>query len=151
LNVIYESEEISLKRSFSKAGVFRGLHIQTPPFGQRKLIRVISGAIIDILVCCDSRKPTFFEIHTGVITPQSSAILIPENFAHGFLCLTEVVFEYLCFGKYSSDHEVVFSPPQGLLNGYLPSGKVPHMSERDFSAMGFEQARVFFQSNSVDL
>ncbi len=106
LEVLYESETMVLKRSFSKAGVFRGLHVQRAPYEQIKVIRVVSGAIVDVVVSMDdpSREP-----HTARLTPEDGWVRIGAEFAHGFFALQDTVFEYVCDGGYDETSELALS------------------------------------------
>ena len=76
--------------SKSTFGVLRGLHYQTSPYAQTKLVRVLQGAVLD--VCVDLRKdsPTFGKhIAIELSEENKKQILIPKGFAHGFIVLTE--------------------------------------------------------------
>jgi dTDP-4-dehydrorhamnose 3,5-epimerase len=106
LQVLYESDTVVLKRSFSKAGVFRGLHVQVAPSPQVKLIRVVSGRIIDIVVSLDDPTKT---IHHKDIGPAQDWVRIDAHFAHGFYAVEDSVFEYVCDGGYDEANERAFS------------------------------------------
>lgn len=75
LEMLYETSNLVLKRSFSKMGVFRGMLLQRPPHEQTKLIRVIRGWIIDFLVEPNSSG---YEIHCRKIDATSDWIKIKE-------------------------------------------------------------------------
>ena len=84
--------------SRSSRGVVRGLHFQKPPFAQSKLVRVISGAVLDVAVDIRRGSPTFGR-HVAVELSGENhrQVFIPRGFAHGFSVLTEsVVFQYKC-------------------------------------------------------
>ncbi|NJC41307.1 dTDP-4-dehydrorhamnose 3,5-epimerase [Brevundimonas alba] len=106
LEVLYESDSMVLKRSFSKAGVFRGLHVQQAPSEQTKVIRVVSGAIVDVVVSMDD--PTR-ELRTTRLTPEDGWVRIGAEYAHGFFALQDTVFEYVCDGGYDEGSELAFS------------------------------------------
>jgi dTDP-4-dehydrorhamnose 3,5-epimerase len=106
LEVLYESDRVVLKRSFSKAGVFRGLHVQRAPSEQTKLIRVVSGAIIDVVVSMDDPAR---ELQTARLTPEDGWVRIGAEYAHGFYALQDTVFEYVCDGGYDEASEQAFS------------------------------------------
>ena len=106
LQVLHESDRVVLKRSFSKAGVFRGLHAQVPPSPQIKLIRVVSGRIIDVLV--DLGDPGR-NIHKKELGPANDWVRIEAHYAHGFYALEDTVFEYICDGGYDEANEKAFS------------------------------------------
>ncbi|TFI59900.1 dTDP-4-dehydrorhamnose 3,5-epimerase [Sphingomonas parva] len=89
-----ESEGISIdwvqdNHSFSAtAGVIRGLHFQTPPCAQDKLVRVTRGSIFDVAVDIRQGSPTFGRWVGLVISAEKwNQILVPKGFAHGFMTL----------------------------------------------------------------
>jgi dTDP-4-dehydrorhamnose 3,5-epimerase len=106
LEVLYESDRAVLKRSFSRAGVFRGLHVQRAPSEQTKLIRVVSGAIVDVVV---SMNDPARKLHTTRLTADDGWVRIGAEFAHGFYALQDTVFEYVCDGGYDEASEQAFS------------------------------------------
>lgn len=106
LEVLYESDAMVLKRSFSKQGVFRGLHVQRAPSPQTKVIRVVEGRIVDIVVDLDD--PTL-ALKTATLTPTDGWVRIDEQYAHGFYALEDTLFEYACDGGYDEASEEAWS------------------------------------------
>ena len=95
--------------AFSAArGTLRGLHFQSPPFAQDKLVRVIRGAILDVAVDLRKGSPTFGQHVSAVISAKEwNQILVPIGFAHGLLTLepdTEVIYKVSNF--YSPQHDL---------------------------------------------
>ncbi|MEZ5846177.1 MAG: dTDP-4-dehydrorhamnose 3,5-epimerase [Geminicoccaceae bacterium] len=91
----------------AQRGTIRGLHFQSPPFAQTKLVRVLQGAILDVAV--DIRKGSpWYGRHVAVeLTDEGwNQLLVPRGFAHGFMTLTEdtEVF-YKVDAYYSPDHD----------------------------------------------
>ena len=89
--------------SISKKNVLRGLHFQTPPFAQGKLVRVSFGKVLDVAV--DIRKDSLFFGQHELIelsAENKKQFWIPPGFAHGFLTLEEnSIFNYKCTNYYS--------------------------------------------------
>jgi dTDP-4-dehydrorhamnose 3,5-epimerase len=94
-------------QSFSKKGVLRGLHLQKPPFSQGKLVRVVSGAVLDIAVDLRKDSPTFGLYESFYLSGENQKmVFIPEGFAHGFYTIEDAVFSYKCTNIYNKDSEI---------------------------------------------
>ncbi|MDX2002018.1 MAG: dTDP-4-dehydrorhamnose 3,5-epimerase [Chitinophagales bacterium] len=102
-------------QSKSGKGVLRGLHFQRPPFAQAKLVRVLSGSVLDVAVDIRRGSPTYGKWHSVILTAEkNNQMLIPRGFAHGFLVLTETAeFFYKCDNFYNkeSDGGIRFDDP----------------------------------------
>ena len=93
--------------SKSQYGVLRGLHFQRPPFDQTKLVRVISGKVLDVAVDLRKDSKTYGK-HQSVILSEKNKkqFLIPKGFAHGFLVLSDsAIFSYKVDNIYSPQHD----------------------------------------------
>jgi dTDP-4-dehydrorhamnose 3,5-epimerase len=93
--------------SKSHYGVLRGLHFQKPPFEQAKLVRVVSGKVLDIAVDIRENSPTFKQyVSVELSCENKRQLFIPRGFAHGFVVLSdEAVFQYKCDNYYMPDFE----------------------------------------------
>lgn len=102
--------------SKSKANVLRGLHFQLPPFEQGKLVRVISGAVLDVAVDIRRNSATFGQWVALKITAENKKQMwIPPGFAHGFLTLEDdTIFAYKCTNYYdkSSERSIRWNDPR---------------------------------------
>ena len=75
-----------LNLSSSAASVFRGMHLQLPPFGQDKLVFCLSGSITDYVLDVSPGSSTFGQsIGVDLSDAQLQALFIPAHYAHGFL------------------------------------------------------------------
>ena len=82
--------------SFSIKGVIRGLHFQKPPHAQTKLVRCISGKILDVVVDLRKNSKTFGESFSVELSSENNKqLFIPKGFAHGFQVLSnEAIVNY---------------------------------------------------------
>lgn len=95
-------------QSYSKrTGTLRGLHFQTPPAEQAKLISVLRGRIFDVAVDVRRNSPTFGKHVSAELSAESGLQLyIPAGFAHGFLTLeNDVMVNYKVSELYAPAHE----------------------------------------------
>jgi dTDP-4-dehydrorhamnose 3,5-epimerase len=121
--------------SYSAAkGVLRGLHFQTPPFAQDKLVRVARGAILDVAVDIRRSSPTFGK-HVAVELSAENwrQLLIPIGFAHAFITLMpDVEVLYKTTAPYSAAHDrgIAWDDPAiGIVWPSPPGG--PVLSDKD--------------------
>ena len=93
--------------SKSRYGVLRGLHFQLPPFAQSKLVRVVSGRVLDVAVDIRRGSPTFGRSVAVELTGENKRqLFIPRGFAHGFSVLSEeALFQYKCDNFYAPQCE----------------------------------------------
>lgn len=124
--------------SHSKAGVLRGLHMQRRPYGQRKLISVINGSILDFFVETDPSADSFGALGSVKLAADSDGILLGETVAHGFLALEpETIVLYAVDNLFSPDHEISYSALPYLDQITYDTGFTPEkvvLSKKDMEA-----------------
>lgn len=88
--------------SRSSYGVMRGLHFQRPPYTQAKLVRCVSGAVLDVAVDIRVGSPTYGQHVAVELTGENHRqFFVPRGFAHGFTVLSDTaVFQYKCDNFY---------------------------------------------------
>ena len=89
--------------SMSNYGVMRGLHFQTMPYTQSKVVRCVKGAVLDVAVDIRKGSPTYGQ-HVAVELTEDNhrQFFVPRGFAHGFAVLSETaVFQYKCDNFYA--------------------------------------------------
>lgn len=102
--------------SVSRKNVLRGMHFQSPPHSQGKLVSVLKGSVLDVVVDLRKDSPTYGQ-HESVLLSAENGLQfwIPEGFAHGFLALEEdTVFSYKCTRFYhpQSEQSLQWNDPQ---------------------------------------
>ncbi len=94
-------------QSKSSYGVLRGLHFQSAPYAQSKLVRVVTGKVLDVAVDIRTGSPSYGK-HVAVELSGDNhrQLFIPRGFAHGFVVLSkEVIFQYKCDNFYAKESE----------------------------------------------
>jgi len=127
-------------QSLSNTGVLRGLHFQAPPFEQGKLVRVITGAVLDVAVDIRKDSPTYGEHVALELTEENKTMFyIPTGFAHGFLTLRDnTIFSYKCTNVYNKSSEgcVLWNDANLNINWNVTN---PILSEKDLVGTPFKE------------
>jgi dTDP-4-dehydrorhamnose 3,5-epimerase len=114
-------------QSRSSYGVIRGLHYQRPPYAQTKLVRVFSGAIIDLVVDLRTGSPTFGESFSIELSSENrKQLLIPKGFAHGFSVISpfaEVIYKCDEYYYRESEAGIRYDDPELAIDWMIPPGK----------------------------
>ena len=132
-------------QSLSHNGVLRGLHFQNPPFAQGKLVRVITGAVLDVAVDIRKNSPTYGKYFSAELTEENKMMMyIPEGFAHGFLTLCDnTIFSYKCTNFYNKASEDSIKWNDATI-GVKWGVKDPLLSEKDISGKDFKDFTSLF-------
>ena len=107
-------EFVQCSESYSRAGTIRGLHFQWNPY-MGKLVRTLSGRMIDIVLDIRKGSPTFgkaimYDMPADLASDAQEWICVPPGFAHGNVFSQDTVIEYFCSGEYSQGCEAGISP-----------------------------------------
>jgi dTDP-4-dehydrorhamnose 3,5-epimerase len=136
INFIQDNE------SKSAAGVLRGLHFQKGEYAQAKLVRVIKGAVLDVIVDIRPESPTFGKHFSIKLTETNKLqLLLPRGMAHGFLVLEdETVFSYKVDNFYSPENEsgILYSDPYLDIDWEFPKTSLI-LSEKDKKLLPFKE------------
>lgn len=126
-------------------GTLRGLHFQTPPFAQNKLLRVTRGEIFDVAVDLRKGSPTYGKWVGATISAEKwNQILVPVGFAHGFCTLTdnvEVMYKVDALYAPNNDSGIAWNDPDIGVEWPL-DGMEPILSGKD----GEQQSLAEFDS-----
>lgn len=124
-------------QSKSEYGVLRGLHYQLNPMAQAKLVRVLSGDVLDIAVDLRKGSPTYLKSFSLVLSAEKkNQLFIPRGFAHGFVVLSSTAeFFYKCDNYYSPTHEagIRYNDPELNIDWQVPHNKIT-VSKKDAEA-----------------
>lgn len=111
--------------SKSSRGVLRGLHFQKGEYAQAKLVRVISGAVLDVVVDIRPDSPTFGAHFSAELTGDNKhQLFVPRGMAHGFVVLQDnTVFAYKVDNIYSPQNEsgIRFDDPDLAIDWQIPA------------------------------
>lgn len=136
--------------SCSSYGVLRGLHYQAAPYTQAKLVRVITGKVLDVAVDIRKNSPTFGQYAAVELSGENKRqLFIPRGFAHGFAVLSETaVFAYKCDNAYcpAAERGIAFNDPALNIDWQIDLSKAL-LSDKDKKNPLLQDAEVFDFNN----
>lgn len=132
-------------QSFSSHGVIRGIHYQVGKFAQAKLVRVLSGTVLDVAVDLRKESPTFGEHVTVELSEENKRqLFIPRGFGHGFSVLSDTAhFFYKCDNFYDKESEggILYNDDSLNIEWGVPKELIK-VSEKDLVLPTFRNAKL---------
>lgn len=130
--------------SKSSKGVLRGLHYQIKQ-PQGKLVRVVSGEVLDVAVDIRKTSDTFGQWEGVILSAENKRQLwVPEGFAHGFIVLSESAeFLYKTTNYYAPEFERCIRWDDAQLSIDWQYSDDPLVSDKDAQGVSFQDADVF--------
>ena len=142
MEFVQDNHSLSVEKS-----VVRGLHYQTQPFAQDKLLRVVRGALFDVAVDLRRGSPNFGKHVSAVLSADEwNQILIPQGFAHGFATLqpnTEVIYKVSNYYSPKNDTGLFWADPELDIEWPVSEAEAI-LSEKDKRLPRFSEVKEFF-------
>lgn len=132
-NFIQDNHSLSASK-----GTLRGLHYQSPPHAQAKLVRVLRGAILDVAVDVRKASPTYGKwVSAELSADNGTQIFVPRGFLHGFVTLTpdtEIAYKVDAYYSKECDGAVIWNDPDLAIDWGVDNAI---LSEKDAAAPAF--------------
>ncbi len=131
----------------SSYGVIRGLHFQQNPAAQTKLVRALSGAILDVVVDLRKGSPMYGKVFSIELSAENKKqLLVPRGFAHGYSVLSETAeVMYKCDAFYNKESEggLLYSDPALKIDWRIPADKAI-VADKDLVLSGIDNCVTNF-------
>lgn len=131
----------------AKAGTVRGLHFQSPPSAQAKLVSVLRGAVLDVVVDIRRGSPTYGRHVRAELTPENGLMMLaPRGTAHGLVTLTDdtlVLYKVDAFFDLENDRALRWDDPALRIDWPEIAGQ--HVSDKDRAAPLLAEMPDYFQ------
>ena len=142
INIVFVQDN----ESKSDKGVIRGLHFQAPPFEQTKLVRCISGNILDVAVDLRTNSKTYGKSFSIELSSENNRqLFVPKGFAHGFQVLSEIaIVSYKVDNYYNpdSDSGLIWNDKDLSIDWNLDLK--PILSKKDLKLISFKELKSPF-------
>lgn len=142
IDFIQDNQSLSTQEN-----VLRGLHYQSPPFAQDKLVRCLAGSILDVAVDIRKESPTYGKHIKKIISSDNfEQILVPVGFAHGFVTLepnTLVMYKVSNYYSAENDNGIMWNDSQINIDWGIDEKSVI-LSEKDSKQPSFSQIKSPF-------
>ena len=142
VNVVFVQDN----ESKSKKGVVRGLHFQSPPFEQTKLVRCVSGKILDVVVDLRTNSKTYGKSFSIELSSENNKqLFVPKGFAHGFQVISdEAIVNYKVDNFYNSksDSGIIWNDKDLSIDWNLDTK--PVLSVKDLNLISFKELKSPF-------
>jgi len=134
--------------SKSNKGVLRGLHYQAEPFAQAKLLKVISGSILDVVVDIRKSSKTFGKYLSFELSAENkNQLFVPHGFAHGFVVLSDsATFAYKVDNYYAPEYDrgIAFDDKDLAIDWKFPH-ELLKLSDKDKKNPILKNAKELFE------
>ena len=142
INIVFVQDN----ESKSNRGVIRGLHFQAPPFEQTKLVRCISGNILDVAVDLRTSSKTYGKFFSIELSSENNKqLFVPKGFAHGFQVLSETaIVNYKVDNFYNPkfDSGIIWNDKDLSIDWNLDIK--PILSDKDLKLISFKELKSPF-------
>ena len=142
INIVFVQDN----ESKSYKGVIRGLHFQAPPFEQAKLVRCVSGKILDVAVDLRINSKTYGKSFSIELSSENNKqLFVPKGFAHGFQVLSETaIVNYKVDNFYNpkSDSGIIWNDKNLSIDWNFDLK--PNISVKDLKLISFKELKSPF-------
>ena len=142
INIVFVQDN----ESKSYKGVIRGLHFQAPPFEQTKLVRCVSGNILDVAVDLRTNSKTYGKSFSIELSSENNKqLFVPKGFAHGFQVLSEIAIVNYKVDEYynpESDSGLIWNDKDLSIDWNLDLK--PILSKKDLKLISFKELKSPF-------
>ena len=142
INIVFVQDN----ESKSYKGVIRGLHFQAPPFDQTKLVRCVSGNILDVAVDLRTNSKTYGKSFSIELSSENNKqLFVPKGFAHGFQVLSEIAIVNYKVDEYynpDSDSGLIWNDKDLSIDWNLDLK--PILSKKDLKLISFKELKSPF-------